>query len=388
MVKDISILGSTGSIGTQTLEVVDRLGSIKVWGLSTNSRIDLLEQQIRKYRPVIAAVMDEKSAQELKHRVRDTDTTIVTGQEGLISVSTVPQAQMVVTSVVGIIGLIPTLEAIRAGKHIALANKETLVTAGEIVMAQAKENNVSILPVDSEHSAIFQCLQGNREKKHINKLILTASGGPFLNRKKEELTSVTPSEALKHPKWNMGKKISIDSATLMNKGLEVIEAKWLFDMDVDQIQVVIHPQSIIHSMVEYVDGSIIAQLGLPDMKLPIQYALSYPDRIDSKSETLNLFVHNTLTFMPPDITNFKCLKLAYHALEKGGTMPVVLNAVNELAVELFLQEKIHFSQIAVFIEEVMNNHKNILAPSLDNILEVDNWAREYVRKELQCTGYS
>ncbi len=382
MVKNISILGSTGSIGTQTLEVIDRLGNIKVWALSTNKRIDLLEQQIRKYRPIIAAVMDEKSALELKKRVVDTDTEIVTGQEGLISVSTVSQAQMVVTSVVGIVGLIPTLEAIWAGKHIALANKETLVTAGEIVIDQAKKHNVSILPVDSEHSAIFQCLQGNKKKEYISKLILTASGGPFLNRKIDELTNITPCEALKHPKWNMGNKISIDSATLMNKGLEVIEAKWLFGMDVNQIQVVIHPQSIIHSMVEYVDGSIIAQLGLPDMKLPIQYALSYPDRIDSNNATLNLFEHNTLTFMPPDITNFKCLELAYQALEKGGTMPAVLNAVNELAVEFFLMGKIPFLQIAALIEEVMNNHKNILAPSLDDILEADQWARMNVKEQL------
>ncbi|MDK2809301.1 MAG: 1-deoxy-D-xylulose-5-phosphate reductoisomerase [Petroclostridium sp.] len=381
MVENISILGSTGSIGTQTLEVIDNLQSIRVWGVSTNTRIDLLEEQIRKYRPVVAAVMDEDYAGELKDRVKDTNTRVVAGLDGLIEVSTIAQVEMVVTSVVGVVGLIPTLEAIKSGKHIALANKETLVTAGEIVMNEARMNKVAIIPVDSEHSAIFQCLKQNVEDKFVKKLIITASGGPFLGKKLEELENVTPEQALKHPKWNMGNKISIDSATLMNKGLEVIEAKWLFNIDLDRIQVLIHPQSIIHSMVEYIDHSIIAQLGVPDMKIPIQYAITYPERYYSDTRSLDFIQNNTLTFSQPDFETFKCLRLAYTAAREGGTMPAVLNAANEMAVQLFLEKRIGFIEIPQLIESAMKKHNNIINPSLRDILNSDSWAREVVRAE-------
>ncbi|MBC7765993.1 MAG: 1-deoxy-D-xylulose-5-phosphate reductoisomerase, partial [Hyphomonadaceae bacterium] len=301
MVQAISILGSTGSIGTQSLDVVDKMGNVKVLGLSTNTRIDLLEQQIRKYKPLLVAVMDGHKAAELKQNIKDLDTKVVTGIDGLTEVATLTDVQMVVTSVVGIVGLVPTLAAIEAGKHIALANKETLVTAGELVMQAALKKGVRILPVDSEHSAIFQCLQGNDNEKQVNKLIITASGGPFRGKKRAALLDITPAQALKHPKWDMGSKISIDSATLMNKGLEVIEAKWLFGMDLDRIQVVVHPESIIHSMVEFVDCSILAQLGLPDMRLPIQYALTYPKRIPSPCEPMDFVKHNALHFEQPDL---------------------------------------------------------------------------------------
>jgi 1-deoxy-D-xylulose-5-phosphate reductoisomerase len=381
MVENISILGSTGSIGTQTLEVIDNLQSIRVWGVSTNTRIDLLEEQIRKYRPVVAAVMDEDYAGELKDRVKDTNTRVVAGLDGLIEVSTIAQVEMVVTSVVGVVGLIPTLEAIKSGKHIALANKETLVTAGEIVMNEARMNKVAIIPIDSEHSAIFQCLKQNVEDKFVKKLIITASGGPFLGKKLEELENVTPEQALKHPKWNMGNKISIDSATLMNKGLEVIEAKWLFNIDLDRIQVLIHPQSIIHSMVEYIDHSIIAQLGVPDMKIPIQYAITYPERYYSDTRSLDFIQNNTLTFSQPDFETFKCLRLAYTAAREGGTMPAVLNAANEMAVQLFLEKRIGFVEIPQLIESAMKKHNNIINPSLRDILNSDSWAREVVRAE-------
>jgi 1-deoxy-D-xylulose-5-phosphate reductoisomerase len=381
MVENISILGSTGSIGTQTLEVIDNLQSIRVWGVSTNTRIDLLEEQIRKYRPVVAAVMDEDYAGELKDRVKDTNTRVVAGLDGLIEVSTIAQVEMVVTSVVGVVGLIPTLEAIKSGKHIALANKETLVTAGEIVMNEARMNKVAIIPVDSEHSAIFQCLKQNVEDKFVKKLIITASGGPFLGKKLEELENVTPEQALKHPRWNMGNKISIDSATLMNKGLEVIEAKWLFNIDLDRIQVLIHPQSIIHSMVEYIDHSIIAQLGVPDMKIPIQYAITYPERYYSDTRSLDFIQNNTLTFSQPDFETFKCLRLAYTAAREGGTMPAVLNAANEMAVQLFLEKRIGFVEIPQLIESAMKKHNNIINPSLRDILNSDSWAREVVRAE-------
>ncbi|MBZ4645899.1 MAG: 1-deoxy-D-xylulose-5-phosphate reductoisomerase [Clostridia bacterium] len=363
------------------MEVIDNLQSIRVWGVSTNTRIDLLEEQIRKYRPVVAAVMDEDYAGELKDRVKDTNTRVVAGLDGLIEVSTIAQVEMVVTSVVGVVGLIPTLEAIKSGKHIALANKETLVTAGEIVMNEARMNKVAIIPIDSEHSAIFQCLKQNVEDKFVKKLIITASGGPFLGKKLEELENVTPEQALKHPKWNMGNKISIDSATLMNKGLEVIEAKWLFNIDLDRIQVLIHPQSIIHSMVEYIDHSIIAQLGVPDMKIPIQYAITYPERYYSDTRSLDFIQNNTLTFSQPDFETFKCLRLAYTAAREGGTMPAVLNAANEMAVQLFLEKRIGFVEIPQLIESAMKKHNNIINPSLRDILNSDSWAREVVRAE-------
>ncbi len=382
MVKNISILGSTGSIGTQTLDVVDSMENVKVWGLSTNTSIDLLERQIRQYRPKIAAVMDDQCAKKLKQKVKDTDTKVVAGMEGLIAAVTLPQVEMVVTSVVGIVGLVPTLEAIKARKHIALANKETLVTAGNIIMQQARNHNVSIIPVDSEHSAIFQCLQGD-DQDAVRSVILTASGGPFLHKRPEELKDVTPQQALKHPNWDMGHKISIDSATMMNKGLEIIEAKWLFNMDIDQIQVVVHPQSIIHSMVEYIDHSIIAQLGLPDMRIPIQYALTYPNRLASNHERLDLCKINELTFIRPDFETFKCLALAYEAIKEDGTMPAVLNAANEIAVDLFLKGKIGFTEIAMLIEQTMRKHNNIKDPSLEDILESDVWAREYVKDSLE-----
>ena len=382
MVKNISILGSTGSIGTQTLDVVDSMENVKVWGLSTNTSIDLLERQIRQYRPKIAAVMDDQCAKKLKEKVEDTGTKVVAGTEGLVAAATLPQVEMVVTSVVGIVGLVPTLEAIKARKHIALANKETLVTAGNIIMQQARNHNVSIIPVDSEHSAIFQCLQGD-DQDAVRSVILTASGGPFLHKRPEELKDVTPQQALKHPNWDMGHKISIDSATMMNKGLEIIEAKWLFNMDIDQIQVVVHPQSIIHSMVEYIDHSIIAQLGLPDMRIPIQYALTYPNRIASNHERLDLCKINELTFIQPDFETFKCLALAYEAIKEDGTMPAVLNAANEIAVELFLKGKIGFTEIAMLIEQTMRKHNNIKDPSLEDILESDVWAREYVKGSLE-----
>ncbi|MDK2798543.1 MAG: 1-deoxy-D-xylulose-5-phosphate reductoisomerase [Clostridiales bacterium] len=381
--KNISILGSTGSIGTQTLEVIDNLKGVKVWGLSTNTNIHLLEEQIRKYHPVIAAVMDPNSAKELKKRVKDTNTHIVAGLDGLVDVTTIPQVEMVITSVVGIVGLIPTLEAIKSGKHIALANKETLVTAGKMVMREACNRKVSIIPVDSEHSAIFQCLQQNAEKKFIKRLLVTASGGPFLGKKLEELKDVTPEQALKHPKWNMGNKISIDSATLMNKGLEVIEAKWLFDVDIDSIQVLIHPQSIVHSMVEYIDHSIIAQLGVPDMKMPIQYAITYPERYYSNTTSLDFIQNNKLTFSQPDFETFKCLVLAYRAAKADGTMPVILNAANEVAVQLFLERKIGFTEIPELIEQVMEKHDNIINPTLKDILSYDSWAREMIYEELR-----
>lgn len=378
MVRCISILGSTGSIGKQTLEVVENLGNISVKGLSANTNIDILEQQIRKFQPEKVCVMNEKGAKELKLKIKDTNTKIVSGIEGLVEISTLDSVDTVVTSVVGTIGLIPTIEAIKNRKNIALANKETLVAAGEIVMKLAEENKVKILPIDSEHSAIFQCLMGV-EKRAVFKIILTASGGPFLNKSFDELKDVKPSDALKHPNWNMGRKITIDSATLMNKGLELIEAYWLFKMDIDHIEIVIHPQSIIHSMVEMVDGSIIAQLGLPDMRLPIQLALTYPERRGNPFPRLKLTECPPLTFYKPDLEKFKCLRLAYQALEIKGTLPAVMNAANEIAVINFLNEKIGFLEIPIIIEEVMRNHKIIENPTLEDILKADIWAREYTQ---------
>jgi 1-deoxy-D-xylulose-5-phosphate reductoisomerase len=380
MYSNICVLGSTGSIGTQTLEVVDDLEGIKVWGLTANKNIDLLEKQIRKYKPKLVAVMDKKAASELKKRISDMGTKVDVGLEGLIRVATIKETEIVITAIVGTIGLIPTYEAILNGKNIGLANKETLVACGEIIMNTARQHNVSIIPVDSEHSAIFQCLKGNKECK-IKNIILTASGGPFRGKKKEYLATVTPEEALKHPNWNMGKKISIDSATLMNKGLEVIEAKWLFDVDIEKIKVVIHPQSIIHSMVEYTDNSIIAQLSMPSMKIPIQYAITYPRREKIRCEALDFSKVSKLTFEEPDINTFKCLKLSFDALKIRGTMPAVLNAANEVSVEMFLDKKISFVDIPEIISETMNKHNNICHPTINNILEADKWARDYVYKK-------
>lgn len=383
MIKTISILGSTGSIGTQTLDAVDNLG-ITVTALAAGSNIGLLEKQIRKYRPKVASIGSEELARELKCRIADIKCEIYYGVEGLIAVATQTDAQMVVTSLVGVAGLIPTIEAIKAKKHIALANKETLVAAGQIVMSLAKENGVSIIPVDSEHSAIFQCLMGN-EANTLNKIILTASGGPFRGYKIDDLSNVTLEQALKHPNWSMGSKITIDSATMMNKGLEVIEAKWLFNLSVEQIEVIVHPQSIIHSMIEYSDGSIIAQLGSPDMRLPIQFALTYPNRIQNNFSKLDFKKISELKFEEPDLKTFKCLAFAFDALRVGGLMPVVLNASNEIAVDNFLRKRIRFSRIWEVIEIVIDKylqckHSSNISPSIDDIIEIDNWARNESQK--------
>lgn len=368
--KRIAILGSTGSIGTQTLEVVRENGDIEVLGLAAGSNITLLEEQIRQFHPRLAAVWSEEKAIELRTRIADTDTKVVSGMDGLIEVSILKDTEILVTAIVGMIGIRPTIEAIKAGKDIALANKETLVTAGHIIMPLAAEKNVSILPVDSEHSAIFQSLQGN-EHKAIHKILLTASGGPFRGRTEEELLDIKVEDALKHPNWSMGQKITIDSSTMVNKGLEVIEAKWLFQVDVDQVQVIVQPQSIIHSMVEYVDGAIMAELGTPDMKLPIQYALYYPHRRYLPGERLDFYSLGRLEFEKPDMRTFYGLALAYEAGSAGGTLPTVFNAANELAVSQFLNRQIKYLEIMEIIEDCMQAHKNIENPTLQQILDTE-----------------
>ncbi len=368
--KKIAILGSTGSIGTQTLEVVRENGDIEVLGLAAGSNISLLEEQIREFHPRLAAVWSKEKAEELSVRIADTDTKVASGMDGLLEVSTLMDVEILVTAVVGMIGIRPTIEAIRAGKDIALANKETLVTAGHIIMPLAKEKQVSILPVDSEHSAIFQSLQGN-ETRAVHKILLTASGGPFRGKKEEELMDIRVEDALKHPNWTMGKKITIDSSTMVNKGLEVIEAKWLFGVDVDRVQVVVQPQSIIHSMVEYVDGAIMAELGTPDMKLPIQYALYYPQRRDLPGERVDFWSLGKLDFEKPDMDTFYGLKLAYEAGRRGGSLPTVFNAANERAVSLFLERQIKYLEIVEIIEDCMKAHQNIENPSLDQILDTE-----------------
>lgn len=378
--KNVCILGSTGSIGTQTLEVINELDDFNIIGLTANTNIELLEKQALKYKPQIVAVYNENRAKLLRDKLRIHNIKVVSGIDGLIEVATEKQSDIVLTSVVGMIGLLPTLEAIKSGKIIALANKETLVTAGEIVMAEAKKNNVDIIPVDSEHSAIFQSLKSGT-KEEISKIILTASGGPFRGKKLTDLRNVSVFDALKHPNWSMGRKISIDSATLMNKGLEVIEAKWLFDVNVEDIEVVVHPQSIIHSMVEFIDGSIIAQLGVPNMKIPIQYALTYPERKYNSTKKLKLTEIKKLTFEEPDLDTFPCLKFAFEAIKQGGTMPSVLNAANEIAVKLFLERKIQFLDIPKLIEKAMLKHKIICKPNLGDIIESDKWTREYIISE-------
>lgn len=375
MTNKISILGSTGSIGSQALEVVDDL-DIEVCGLSANKNIDLLEKQIKIYKPKKVAVNDEESAYILKQRLGNS-VDIVCGIDGLIEVATIPQIDTVLTSVVGNIGLIPTLKAIQAKKNIALANKETLVTAGKLVMEEAKKYEVNIYPVDSEHSAIFQALQGNQNNK-IYKIHLTASGGPFRNKSFDDLKHATIEDALKHPNWSMGKKITIDSATMMNKGLEVIEAKWLFDVELDKINVIVHPQSIIHSMVEYEDGAIIAQLGQADMRIPIQYALTYPDRLENDFPRLDFFKMNKLEFEKPDLEKFKCLQLAYDAIKIGGTMPAVLNSANEMAVQLFLNQKIKFLDIPRLIENAMSAYTVKYDYTLDDLKQADIYAKQLV----------
>ena len=368
--KTIAILGSTGSIGTQTLEVVRENQDIRVAALAAGNNIALLEQQIREFAPKIAAVWTEEKAKELQERVKDLPVKIVSGMDGLLEISVLEETDILVTAIVGMIGIRPTIAAIRAGKDIALANKETLVTAGHIIMPLAKEHHVSILPVDSEHSAIFQSLQGN-EKNSIKKILLTASGGPFRGRKREELANIQVEDALKHPNWEMGRKITIDSSTMINKGLEVIEAKWLFDVDFDQIQVVVQPQSVIHSMVEYEDGAVIAQLGTPDMKLPIQYALYYPKRRNLPGDRLDFWKLTELTFEQPDLETFYGLRLAYEAGRAGGTMPTVFNAANERAVSLFLDRKIKYLEIPEIIHYCMDAHKRKEAPTVEEILSAE-----------------
>ncbi len=376
--KKIAILGSTGSIGTQTLEVVRENKDIEVLGLAAGKNIKLLEQQIREFHPVCVAVWSEGKAEELKVKIADTDTRVVTGMEGLIEIATLEKAEILVTAIVGMIGLRPTIAAIQAGKDIALANKETMVTAGHLIMPMAKEYNVRILPVDSEHSAIFQSLQGNKGNP-IHKILLTASGGPFRGKKEEDLLNICVEDALKHPNWSMGQKITIDSSTMVNKGLEVIEAKWLFDVNVDQIQVVVQPQSVIHSMVEYEDGAVMAQLGTPDMKLPIQYALYYPERRYLPGDRLDFWEMGKLDFEKPDMDTFYGLKLAYKAGREGGSLPTVLNAANELAVSKFLKREVKYLEIMEIIEDCMNAHKNIANPSLEQILQTE--AETYERIE-------
>ena len=376
--KKIAILGSTGSIGTQTLEIVRTNGDLEVVALAAGNNIDLLEQQIREFRPKLAAVWKEERAAELKSRLGDMDVRVVYGMDGLLEVAAVPESEILVTAIVGMIGIRPTIEAIRAGKDIALANKETLVTAGHIIMPLAKECGVSILPVDSEHSAIFQSFQGG-QRKALHKILLTASGGPFRGKKREELENIQVEDALKHPNWEMGRKITIDSSTMVNKGLEVIEAKWLFGVTVDQIQVVVQPQSIIHSMVEYEDGAVIAQLGTPDMKLPIQYALYYPERRYLPGDRLDFGTLSQITFEKPDMETFYGLKLAFEAGRRGGSLPTVLNAANEFAVAMFLDRKIKYLQIPEIIQACMEAHKNIPDPTVEEILKTEQETYEFIK---------
>ena len=375
--KKIAILGSTGSIGTQTLEVVRNNRDIRVVALAAGSNIRLLEQQIREFRPKLAAVWSEENAKQLRLMVRDLPTKIVWGMEGLLEVAQIPESEILVTAIVGMIGIRPTVAAIRAGKNIALANKETLVTAGHIIMPLAKERKVSILPVDSEHSAIFQSLNGERQN-HISKILLTASGGPFRGKKRQELEHIRPEDALKHPNWSMGRKITIDSSTLVNKGLEVMEVKWLFDVDPERIQVVVQPQSIIHSMVEFDDGAVMAQLGTPDMKLPIQYALYYPQRRYLPGDRLDFWKLSQITFEKPDTETFRGLTLAYRALREGGSMPTVYNAANEKAVSLFLDGKIRYLDITDIIEDCMDSHLTLTSPSVEDILGVEREVYERI----------
>ena len=376
--RKLSILGSTGSIGTQTLEVVSNLEDMQVLALTGNSNIDLLEEQARKFQPKLVAVMDETNAKRLQARLADTGTRVAGGMEALVEAATLDEVDTVVTSVVGNVGLQPTFAAIRAGKNIALANKETLVSAGQLVMDLAKQYQVKIYPVDSEHSAIFQSLQGN-EGNPIRRILLTASGGPFRGKKRKELEGVTAADALSHPNWSMGKKITIDSATLMNKGLEVMEAKWLFGVEVDQIEVLIHPQSIIHSAVEYEDGAIIAQMGEPDMRVPIQYALTYPKRVKNPFAKIDFTQRSQLTFEKPDLETFPCLSLAYQALKVGGTLPTVLNGANEVAVARFLAGEITFLQIPALIEATMQAYTVKYDYTLEDLLEADAWAKSYAK---------
>jgi 1-deoxy-D-xylulose-5-phosphate reductoisomerase len=374
--KRIAILGSTGSIGRNALQVIEQFPDrFQVVGLAAGRNIDLLTEQIQRFRPEVAAVLDQELANDLASRLPgDTGVEVLAGSTGYQELASHTHADMVLSSMVGAAGLIPTLSAIRAGKEVALANKETLVMAGALVMGEVQKYKVTLLPVDSEHNAIFQALEGHR-REDLKRILLTASGGPFLNLPKEQLESVTPAQALAHPNWEMGAKITIDSATMMNKGLEVIEAKWLFEVPVEKIDVHIHPQSIVHSMVEYVDGSVIAQLGMPDMRVPIAYALAYPERLKLNLPTLDFFSVQTLTFQEPDLSRFPCLDLAFTACKAGGTMPAVLNASNEVAVQAFLDNRIPFLGISRLVEKVMEEHELAPATELEAILAADAWAR-------------
>ena len=375
--KKIAILGSTGSIGTQTLDIVREQGDIQVVAMAAGSNIKLLEAQMREFHPALVSVWDEKKASELRTNTKDLGIKIVSGMEGLLEVSVIPESEILVTAIVGMLGIRPTIAAIKARKKIALANKETLVTAGHIIIPLAKEYDVPILPVDSEHSAIFQSLQGAGDNK-ISKILLTASGGPFRGRKLDDLKDIQVEDALKHPNWSMGRKITIDSSTLVNKGLEVMEAKWLFGVELDQIEVVVHPQSVIHSAVQYEDGAVIAQLGTPDMRLPIQYALYYPERRKMSGKRLDLFELGSLTFERPDTKTFLGLALAYDAMRKGGSQPTVFNAANERAVAMFLDRRISYPQITEIIEDCMEHVAYISDPTLDQVLETEQAVYEYI----------
>lgn len=377
--KRLIILGSTGSIGRQTLEIVREQGGLSVVALAAGSNTALMEEQIREFHPLYAVMWEEKAAKELREKVSDQNVKILSGMDGLLEISSLEAYDVLVTAIVGMIGIRPTIAAIKAGKTIALANKETLVTAGHIIMPLAKQRNVRILPVDSEHSAIFQSMNGE-PRERIARLWLTASGGPFRGKKREELANVRVEDALKHPNWSMGRKITIDSATMVNKGLEVMEAKWLFQVDYDRIKVVVHPQSIVHSMVEYVDGALIAQLGTPDMKLPIRYALFYPDRRPTEQKKLELSMLSSLTFEEPQWDSFTGLSLALRAGREGGSMPTVYNAANEKAVSLFLEGKITFLQISEIIGSCMERHKKIEDPDVDQILAVELETYEYIKQ--------
>ena len=374
----VAVLGSTGSIGTQTLEVARAYKEdIEIVALAAGSNVSLMEQQVREFQPKLVAMWSEEAAMQLKTALADMDVKIVSGMDGLIAIATMPESEILVTAIVGMIGIRPTVEAIKAKKNIALANKETLVTAGHIIMPLAKEYNVSILPVDSEHSAIFQSLNGERQNR-ISRILLTASGGPFRGKNKAELEKVTVQDALKHPNWSMGQKITIDSATLINKGLEVIEAKWLFDVSYDDVEVVVQPQSVIHSMVEYEDGGVIAQLGTPDMKLPIQYALFYPNRRYLAGDRLDFAALSQITFEKPDMETFEGLKLAYEAGREGGSVPTVFNAANENAVGRFLKGEIAFLEIYEMIKMCLSEHTKIENPTVSEILETQKWVDELI----------
>ena len=377
MVNSLSILGSTGSIGTQALDVARKL-NLNICALTAYSNIDILEQQVREFKPSLAVVFSQEKAEEFRTKIADTDTQVLCGMDGLVEASVISSADMVLNSLVGMVGLTPTLSALNAGKDVALANKETLVAGGSLVMDAVKKNNVNMYPVDSEHSAIFQCLQGMNDKKELKKLILTASGGPFFGKTKDDLRNVTVKEALNHPNWSMGEKITIDSATMMNKGLEIIEASWLFDMPEDKIDVVVHRESIIHSMIQFVDNSVIAQLGLPDMRIPIQYAITYPNRFESPVNELDLAEIASLSFSKPDYSTFKCLISCKEAIRMGGTAPAIANGANEVANKLFREGKIKFLEIGDLVSDALQNVKKNEIKRVEDVLNADKSARQYV----------